>query len=580
MSDLPVHSYPSRTGISRRQFLGGVAGASALSVLAACTPAAVPTSDSTPAAESGEAGSAASDTVIIGMHQELEFLNVLYTQGGNSLSASKLAQRGLLFLDADANWVGELASEVPSVSNGMVAPDGSSITFHLREGITFHDGTPVTSADVQATWEMIMNPDNAVITRFGYDKIASIDTPDDRTVVLNFAEPFASWPILFDAIVPKHVIEENSPGLDESEAMRQPIGFGPYQIVDWAVGDFIEYRAFDNYFRGRPKIDRLLIRIFPSVDALMQAVEAKEVDIAWSMPTAFVPQIRDLEDQGINLVTTEAANAERYVMNADAALAPIFADRTLRQALHHAVDRQAIIDNILFGTTRAGVSEWTGSPWEHPDLPEYAYDPDLAAEMLEGLGWRDEDGDGIREAVGVTGVEDGTPLSFRHSTTSGNLQRENVQLLVQQMLREVGVDMVIDNKRTAELFGTYEQNGIWSHGEYEMGGWSHGLRVPDPEVSNRYLCSEIASADNPAGSQWYHYCNPEVDELLLAQAQEFDAEQREEIILRIQEILHEDAYHLYLFAVPLTYAVRSDLQNFVLHPFANFYFNPQEWEWA
>ena len=132
--------------------------------------------------------------------------------------------------------------------------------------------------------------------------------------------------------------------------------------------------------------------------------------------------------------------------------------------------------------------------------------------MLDGLGWV-AGADGVRE-------KDGQRLSFSHKTTTGNQLRENVQLLVQQQFKDVGVEMMIENQRTADLFGTWDQGGQWSRGEYEMGGWSHGLRVPDPEVSNRYLCSEIASEENPAGSQWYRYCNPEVDELLTQQARD------------------------------------------------------------
>jgi peptide/nickel transport system substrate-binding protein len=297
------------------------------------------------------------NSVVIGMHEDIEFLNVLYTQGGNSLSSSKLAQRGLLFTDAEANWIGELATEVPTQENGGVSEDGLTITYKLRDGVTWHDGEPVTSADVKATWEMIMNPDYAVITRFGYDRIGSVETPDPLTVVVTFEEPFASWPILFDAIIPKHVIDANADDLDNSEAMRQPVGFGPFKIVNWQVGESIEYEAFDDYWRGRPKLDRLFIRILPSVDTLMQAIEAKEIDIAWAMPSSYVTQIRDLEPQGIRLVTAKAANAERLVMNADAELAPIFAEKELRQALQHAVNKQQIIDELLNGEGEIGVSE-------------------------------------------------------------------------------------------------------------------------------------------------------------------------------------------------------------------------------
>jgi peptide/nickel transport system substrate-binding protein len=518
----------------------------------------------------GTAQAQAQKTVVIGMHQALEFLNVLYTQGGNSLSASKLAQRGLLFLDADSNWIGELALEVPTVANGGVSPDGKTITFRLREGVTWHDGEPVTSADVEATWQMIMNPENAVITRFGYDRIVDLRTPDDHTVEIEFGEPFNSWPILFDAIMPKHIIDANSPGLDQSLAVREPIGFGPFRIVQWRTGEFIEYEAFDDFYLGRPNIDRIVIQPYPSVDALMQAIAVKEVDIGWLMPVSFVPQIQGLASAGIEMVTTPTANAERYVMNADASQAPIFDDVVLRRALHHAVDRQEIIDQLLFGIATVAVSEWQGSPWEHPALPVYEYDPETAGRLLDELGWV-VGRDGVR-------VKDGQRLSFTHATTSGNLLRENVQLVIQQMFSDVGVDMVIQNQRSSDLFGTWQQGGVWSRGAYEMGGWSHGLRVPDPEISARFLCGEVASEDNVSGSQWKRYCNPEVDRLLQQQAVTLDADERTELLLRVQEILHEDAYHIYLYSPPAVYTVVSELQNFVLHPFANFYFNPHEWD--
>ncbi len=517
--------------------------------------------------------------VRLGMNQELEFLNVMYTQGGNSLQASKTAQRGLLFLDAQGNWVGELATEVPSVANGMVSADGTQVTYRLREGITFHDGTPVTASDVKATWDAIMNPDNTPITRLGYEKIGSIDTPDDLTVVVNFAEPFASWKILFDFVLPEEVIEANSPGLDESLAMRTPVGFGPFRILAWKPGEFVEYEAFDDYWQGRPAVDKFFIVFYPSTEALLAALEVGEVDIAWGLRAANVPTLLDLQSQGIiSLVNAPPAGGERYVMNGDDTQAPLFADPTVRVALQHAVDKQLLVDNILHGQAEVNVgTEWHGTPWQNRELVPYDYDPEGARNLLETNGWRDEDGDGVREAYGVTGIDDGTRLSFTHRTTSGVLQREQVQLLVQQMFKEIGAEMVIENRRTAELFGTWDQNGTWSHGDYEMGGWSHGLRVPDPEISNRFLCAEIASEANPGGSQWHRYCNPEVDALLLAAQTEFDDAERTRLIMEAQRLMHEDAYALYLFATGRHYGVSTRIQNFELRPFTLWYGNIHEW---
>jgi peptide/nickel transport system substrate-binding protein len=517
--------------------------------------------------------------VIVGDPQSLEFLNVMYTQGGNSLLASKLAQRGLLWLDRDGNWVGEAAEEVPTVENGGI--EGNSVTYHLREGLTFHDGSPLTADDFKATWEAIMSPDNTPITRTGYDKIESIETPDDLTLKVNFSEPYASWPILFDYVFPRQVIEENSPGLDESEAMREPVGIGPYKILEWRPGEYIEYEAFDGYWRGRPKIDKLIWRIIPSDEALVAALETGEADIARSTPSSFMPHLRELADQGILTLYPPLAGmgSERYHMNPET---PVFQNRDVRLALQHAIDKQKIIDEVLEVPAQLPVpSEWNGNPYANTELVDYEYNPELSMQLLDEVGWKDEDGDGIREAhgVGYGDIADGTPLSFVHTTTTESQRRENVQLVVQQMLKDIGVDMQIENRRSSILFTTWDQGGGWAHGDYEMGGWSDSIRTPEPEASQRFLCSEVPSDENPGGAQWMRYCNPEVDELLLAQQTEFDPAKRRELLWQAQQLIHDDAYTIHLYRTLSDQAVNANLKNFENRPYVAFVGNIHELEW-
>ena len=518
--------------------------------------------------------------VIVGDPQSLEFLNLMYTQGGNSLLASKLAQRGLLWLDENGNWVPEAATEVPSADNGGIS--GNSVTYKLREGLTFHDGTPLTADAFKATWEAIMDPGNTPITRTGYDKIESIDTPDDYTLTINFAEPYASWPILFDYVFPRHVIEENSPGLDESEAMRQPVGIGPYKVIEWRPGEYIEYEAFDGYWRGRPNIDRLIWRIIPSDEALVAALEAGEVDILRSTPSTYMPHLMELEEQGMIAMYPPIGGgmgSERYHMNPGV---PIFQNHNVRLALQHAVDKQKIINEVLeVPAVIPYPSEWNGNPYVNTELVDYEYDPELAAQLLDEVGWRDEDGDGIREAhnVGYGDIADGTPMSFVHTTTTESQQRENVQLVVQQMFKDIGVDMQIENRQSAILFTTWDQGGGWSHGDYEMAGWADSIRTPEPEASQRFLCSQIASEENPGGAQWMRYCNPEVDELLLAQQTEFDPAKRRELLWQAQQLIHDDAYTIHLFRTLTDLAADAELQHLENRPYVAFVGNIEELEW-
>ena len=554
-------------------------------LLVACAgaaPAGGPAQES--AADTAAEAPAAEDqeptVVIVGNSQSLEFLNVMYTQGGNSLQASKLAQRGLLWLDRDGNWIGEGAAEVPSVENGGIV--GNSIIYKLREGLTFHDGSPVTADDYKATWEAIMSPDNTPITRYGYDQIESIETPDPLTLKINYKGPFASWPILFDYVFPRHVIEENSPGLDESAAMRKPVGFGPWKVREWKPGEHIWYDAFDDYHRGRPKIDELVWRIIPNDEAIMAALEAGEVDVGYSTPSSYRTRLNELAEQGVIKMYPPyggGRGSERYHMNPNV---PVFQNRNVRLALHHAIDKEAIIEKVLeVNAEIPNPSEWHGNPYQHTELVEYEYNPDKARQLLEEVGWTDEDGDGIREAhgVGYGEIEDGTPLSFKHTTTTESKRREAVQLVVRQMMKDIGVDMVIENRRSSILFTTWDQGGGWAHGDYEMGGWSDGIRTPEPEASNRFLCNEIPFEENPGGAQWMLYCNPEVDTLLIAQQTEFDPEKRRELIWKAQELIHHDAYSIHLYRTLSDSAVSPILKGVEKRRFGGMMGNTEEWEW-
>src|SRR3712207_1962117 len=162
------------------------------------------------------------------------------------------------------------------------SPDGKTITFKLRRNIRWHDGQPVTAADVKFTWQAIMDPNSKVVSRYGYDQIEAVDTPDDHTVVLRFKQPFAPWAILFDAIVPKHLLEKET-DLSQAAFNRAPVGFGPMKIVEWVSGDRIVWEANPDYFRGAPKIDRFIMRFVPSTEAALNAVRAGEVEIGWGL---------------------------------------------------------------------------------------------------------------------------------------------------------------------------------------------------------------------------------------------------------------------------------------------------------
>jgi len=509
----------------------------------------------------------------MGMWQEIPILNTLMTaEGGNVVSGTKLTLRGLLFTDDKGAFEGELAEQVPSVQNGGISADGKTITYKLRKGVTWHDGKPVTSADVQYTWQAVMKPDNKVGTRYGYENITAVDTPDEQTAIVRFKDPFASWAILFDVLMPKHVLSAEA-DFNTAKFHQLPVGFGPFKVTENIKGDHITYEAFDGYWKGRPKIDRLFIKYFGSADAMIQALKAKEVDLTWGTPLPNIPELKTMESQGITTLVQPGTGAERYVFNGDHTQVPLFADKELRMALSLAVDRKIIVDKLLFGLTTIARGDWDNTPWENTQLKLVEYNPELAKQTLDKLGWK-PGSDGIR-------VKDGQKLSFTNITTSGNQLRENVQLLVQQNFKDVGAEMTIQNQRSSELFGSYSAGGLWARGSYQMGGWSQGIALPDPDISARYLTKEIPSDANPSGASQYRYSNPDVDKLFGQAAIELDPEKRKALFFKVQEVMRDEYEFIWLYNTTASWGLQTKVKNFdqtVKTPFGGFHWRAEAWD--
>src|SRR5438132_1951937 len=179
---------------------------------AAASPTNPPTAPpaTNPTAPAAAAAKPGGKTLTIGEWQQVSIMNTLMTsEGGNVISGTKLALRGLLYTDDKGAFEGELASDVPSTQNGGISADGKTITYKLRPNITWHDGQPATSADVVYTWKAIMQPDHNVASRYGYDRIDTVEAPDAQTVSVRFKEPFAPWATLFDIVLPQHILEKD-----------------------------------------------------------------------------------------------------------------------------------------------------------------------------------------------------------------------------------------------------------------------------------------------------------------------------------------------------------------------------------
>ena len=199
-----------------------------------------------------------------------------------------------------------MVKELPSVENGGVSADGTTITLHLRDDLVWSDGKPITSADFKFTYEMYIDPKNTVSTTYPYDQLAGLETPDARTVVMKFDAPFAPWLSFWKGVMPEHVLKpmyDKDGTLDNADWNRNPtVGCGPYVFKEWQSGSFARFVASDKYWLGRPKIDEIFIRFVPDDASQINALVSGDGDIG-----TFIgyPDIPTLRDAGVNVVTVQ-----------------------------------------------------------------------------------------------------------------------------------------------------------------------------------------------------------------------------------------------------------------------------------
>lgn len=565
-------------------------GLAACSVPNSPTPAALSAVETPAQTHSAETPPAGSEKVIVlGLSQEPELLNrALSTQ----LAAFDIAQfsvEGLLEVDPDGNFVPALAEEVPSVENGLVSADGKTITYNLKEGVLWSDGQPFTCDDVVFTWEAIMNPGSGAVATAGYDQIDSVTCDGDHRVVVHYAEFYAPFLTRFDAILPRHATGDPAQMTDWAYNW-QPVGTGPFVLQEWAQGDRMVYVKNEHY-RGAPdlpKVDRVVVRIIPSHEVGKALITSGEVDILWGLTEADVPEFED--NPAVVLYARPSPSTERLVLNlADPTLDatddplhhphPLLGDVRVRQAIQAVIDKQLIVDELLYGATTVGVSELSLG-WAKCDIAPSVYDPEQAAHLLDEAGFIDEDGDGIRECHGCQYAEAGTPLRLKLQTTSGSQLREEVQQLIVEMARAVGIDFYIENVPSAELFGSWGAGAFRKHGHFDVLMYSTSDGIDPHELLFSYFHSSQmpVEANGGAGFNYSRWVNAKADAALEAAAKTPDMAARKADYQTVCEQVDAELPQIYLYDRSELHLARANVTGFVINPWSGQGWNMEEWD--
>ena len=543
-------------------------------------PTEAPKEAAAPAAEGGK-------TVTIGFYQEPSATYANYSTQTFAAWLGDLTSLGVWYYDAKGAPVLELAEEFPSAKKGTISKDGKTITYKLKKDLKWSDGEPITSADFKFTWEQIMNAANTgIASKAGYDTIVKFDTPDAQTAVVTFKDVYAPWATLFLAssggLLPMHALKDLKT-FDGSDFVTKGGGpfSGPFMIKEVVKGDRIVLAANPNYWRGKAKLDTINIKVVESREAVLAGLRAGDLDVGPDFVEASIPDLTGVDT--LNTFAEPSSSFEHYFFNlgkGDAATGPagpcIFKNEKVRKAIIYGIDRYTIADKLLFGKTRVIAGLWPVAPFEDANLKPYPFEPETAKKLLDEAGYK-VGADGIRE-----GKCDGkdVKLAFKHTTTAGNELRANVQTLVQENMKDIGIEFTPDNKKSSIVFASWADGGSFAKGEYELGGYTTGFVAGgDPSPSDNFKVSGIPTEKSPSGGNNYHLIDKDLDSLSLAQEKEGDPAKRLAIIQKMQKIMYDKAYVIPMYARLAITAANKRVTGMKMVPDNIFDVFTNSWEW-
>lgn len=489
----------------------------------------------------------------VALYAEPTSLNPLLVTNTAENFLASLAFDLLVTVDEKGNEVPDLAAQVPTLRNGGIGKDGLTITYHLRHNVKWQDGAPFTSADVKFSWQAVMNPNDNVVERRGYDQVRSVDTPDPYTIVFHLKQPFAPFvDTVFGEsdepfrIVPKHLLAKY-PDINRIPFNQLPIGTGPFKVARWIHGDRVEYVPNPYYFRGAPKLRGITVFIVPDGNTAEAELRAHNVDLAPDISTANLAHLRSNPAPG---VTTALPRSPTYASIQFNNSHPPLDQVNVRRALSYGIDEDRIIRTLLFGTAIRATADLSDFYWAYdPHVIRYPYDPAKAAQLLDAAGWIVGPG-GIRE-------KNGKALSLQLVYGQGNATAQQIGVQMQSELRHIGVELQIKTYTYTLLYATKAEGGVLNSGKYDLAEyvWVAGA---DPDDSSQWMCDMAP----PAGNNVSDYCNPRLDAAEKDALTHFDRARRRKDYALTQQLLASDAPAAFQYYQRERFALSTALKNF------------------
>ena len=496
----------------------------------------------------------AANTLVVAF-PEPRSLNPLFLEGIFALEIGEFGFSYLTNYDPDGAIVPEVAREVPTIANDGISADGKCITFHLRRGVLWQDGVPLTSRDVVFTYRAVMNPLNAIASRYPFDKISSVEAPDSYTVIVRTRRPYSPLvPMFFGGdsnypILPAHILASHM-SLNRVAFNAAPIGSGPYRFGPWLRGDRIILAANPTYHGGKPAIDRIDLRFMSDSSTIVNQLSTGEIDATFFADPSKITALRQIPDHRV--VVTPVP----WVYLLDFNLADhVIGDAKVRRAFALGIDRPAAIRKAFHGLYDAragmrGLFNWAFDP-RAGNIP---YAPAAAAALLASDGWI-AGADGIRAKAGRR-------LAVRLIDYTGIQAEDELATIVAAEERAVGIEVTRQRYSRQEFFSS---TGPLYSKHYQVSLYSIQPSW-DPDVSWQFDCDQRP----PNGFNTASYCNRAVDRALAHAVTVFDRTSRSRDYSFVQRQVLKDLPYYFLCQMSEVDVIPARLRGFerpLLSPF-------------
>lgn len=534
------------------KFWVGLIAMLAVALVVGCGAPAAPSAPASSGAETGESAAAAPATVRIGWAGSPDSLNPGVAVLAEAYTLFDLIYDSMYQLELDGTYTPELAESVE------VSEDGTVWTFKLREGFTFHDGTPLTAEDVAFSYNFYKNHEEFPFLNVYTTYFDTIEATDASTVVITLSEaiPNMESQLIYLYALPKHIWEAYDSEGAADFANDEMIGSGAFKLTQYEQNQFAQLAAVKDHPLYPPKIDGAIFQTFDNQDGLVQALRTGQVDMIMEMPATAVPGLRNdsnitlvsgppaapsVTDIFFNLVTPENCPPDDGACTGH----PALLDRNVRLALAHATDKQQIIDVVLLGLGNPGLTLIPDSLgfFYNDSLQDYEFDLDKANQILDDAGYLDTNNDGVRE------MPDGSrDLTFRMNWPGDSTNAPRMAEILNGLWSQIGVKTELQaldpDALTSVCCPAFDFDVI-------LWGWGSD---PDPA----FLLSVMTTQEIPTGTSETGYSNPAYDELFAQQAVELDQEKRRDIIWEMQKIVHDDVVYIIPFYAANVQAFRND----------------------